>query len=76
MKRLELISKFIFFLNFFIIIFPLIRLIGQGTVPLGDVIRTGTIKRRVVQLTNPQGVLLESVSFLKKFNFFSYNSLF
>jgi len=39
------------------------RLIGQGSVPLNDVIRTGTIKRRVVQLSNPQGIPLEAVSF-------------
>ena len=39
----------------------LLRLIGQGTVPLADVIRAGTIKRRVVQLANPQGVPLEAV---------------
>ena len=38
-------------------------MIGQSTIPLNDVIRAGTIKRRVVQLTNPQGVLLEAVSF-------------
>ena len=41
----------------------LLRLIGQGTVPLADVIRAGTIKRRVVQLANPQGVPLEAVCF-------------
>ncbi|CAF5029105.1 unnamed protein product [Rotaria sp. Silwood1] len=36
------------------------KLIGQGSVLLGDVLRTGIIKRRAVQLTNPQGVLLEA----------------
>jgi hypothetical protein len=61
MKRLALISKRIFCLIFLNIIFVFNRLIGQGTVPLNDVIRTGTIKRRVVQLTNPQGVPLEAV---------------
>lgn len=38
------------------------RLIGQGLVNLADVIRVNTIKRRAVQLSNPQGVLLEAVS--------------
>ena len=38
-------------------------LLGQNAIPLNDVIRTGTIERRVVQLTNPQNVLLEAVSF-------------
>jgi hypothetical protein len=61
MKRLALISKRIFCLIFLNIILVFNRLIGQGTVPLNDVIRTGTIKRRVVQLTNPQGVPLEAV---------------
>ncbi|CAF0920234.1 unnamed protein product [Rotaria sordida] len=36
------------------------KLIGQGTIPLNDVIRTGIIKRRPVPLTNPQGVRLEA----------------
>ncbi|CAF4514045.1 unnamed protein product [Rotaria socialis] len=36
------------------------KLIGQASLPLNDLIRAGTIKRRVVQLTNPQGVLLEA----------------
>ncbi|CAF1089117.1 unnamed protein product [Rotaria sordida] len=36
------------------------KLIGQGSVLLNDVMRTSTIKRRLVQLTNPQGVLLEA----------------
>lgn len=43
-----------------------LRLIGQSTVLLNDLIRAGTIKQRVVQLTNSQGVLLEAVSFMKK----------
>lgn len=38
-----------------------VRLIGQGIVPLSDLIRAGTIKRRVVQLSNPQGIVLEAV---------------
>jgi hypothetical protein len=62
MKPLALISKFVSYLIFVNIILCLNRLIGQGTVLLNDVIRTGTIKRRIVQLTNPQGVLLEAVS--------------
>ncbi|CAF1161705.1 unnamed protein product [Rotaria sp. Silwood1] len=36
------------------------KLIGQGTISLNDVIRTGIIKRRTVPLTNPQGVRLEA----------------
>ncbi|CAF0934963.1 unnamed protein product [Rotaria sordida] len=36
------------------------KLIGQGSVLLNDVMRTSTIKRRLIQLTNPQGVLLEA----------------
>jgi hypothetical protein len=51
-----------------------IRLIGQGSIPLNDVIRNGTIKRRNVQLSNPQGVLLEAVSLFHFF--FSFNHLF
>ncbi|CAF1425575.1 unnamed protein product [Adineta ricciae] len=36
------------------------KLIGQSTVPLSEVLRVGTIKRRLVQLMNPQGVVLEA----------------
>ncbi|CAF3822313.1 unnamed protein product [Adineta steineri] len=36
------------------------KLIGQGTVPLSEVLRAGTVKRRVVPLMNPQGVALEA----------------
>jgi len=64
MKQLELISKFRFvFLQLFYHYLLIVRLLGQGTVQLNDVIRTGTIKRRVVQLSNPQGIPLEAVSF-------------
>jgi hypothetical protein len=62
MKQLELISKSFFFLELLQHYLFIDRLIGHGTVPLNDVIRTGTIKRRVVQLSNPQGILLEAVS--------------
>ncbi|CAF3639300.1 unnamed protein product [Adineta steineri] len=35
------------------------KLIGQSTISLNDIIHVGIIKRRLVQLTNPQGILLE-----------------
>ncbi|CAF0790229.1 unnamed protein product, partial [Didymodactylos carnosus] len=36
------------------------KLIGQSTIPLVEVVRNGSIKKRVVLLNNPQGVLLEA----------------
>ena len=39
------------------------RLIGQCIISLNDVMRLGIIKRRAIQLTNSQGVRLETVKF-------------
>mgnify|MGYP006892787421 CR=1 FL=1 len=60
----------------FLLIEVFCRLIGQGTVQLSDLLRAGTIKRRIVQLTNPQGVVLEAVLSFSSNKTFFFNYFF